>query len=199
MSTRPSAATTTSPNADAGVFAYIMSSDTGFAPHVDREGRWLTLATCRPDIRRNRRLGEWVLGLGGQMLLPGERGRIVWLGRVDETPTFDQYYRDERFAGREDNVYFRGPNGRLEQDAKARYHPSRREQAHDMSTDRVLVCRPFYYFASGGPQFRELVRARVPPRQVWLTAADARRVLALAAREWEPNKWREPTEGSDEF
>lgn len=34
------------------LFVYTLTFDTGFAPHVDEEGRFLTLATCKPDLRR---------------------------------------------------------------------------------------------------------------------------------------------------
>jgi hypothetical protein len=40
--------------------SYVITSDTGFAPNVT--GGYCTLATCKPRIRRNADVGEWILG-----------------------------------------------------------------------------------------------------------------------------------------
>jgi hypothetical protein len=37
-----------------------MIDDTGFAPNPFHD--FLTLATCKPDIRKKAQIGDWVLG-----------------------------------------------------------------------------------------------------------------------------------------
>ena len=45
-----------------------MTEDSGFAPHVDRRGTYLTLATCKPMIRKTARIGDWIVGVGGEVI-----------------------------------------------------------------------------------------------------------------------------------
>ena len=50
------------------LYSYVLTFDSCFAPHVDRAGRYLTLATCKSEIRKEAQLGDWILGVGGKVL-----------------------------------------------------------------------------------------------------------------------------------
>jgi hypothetical protein len=61
------------------ILRYILETDNGMAPCID--GGLVTLATCKPIIRRSARPGDWVLGFYPS---PFERGMLAWAGRVDD-------------------------------------------------------------------------------------------------------------------
>ena len=92
------------------VYSYIVTHDGGFAPNPFH-GR-LTLACCKPTIRRTAQIGDWVVGLstGGV--------RVVYAMRVAAKLPFDQYWSHPEFetkrphwsatsnlARRGDNIY----------------------------------------------------------------------------------------------
>ena len=43
------------------VFSYVVATDTGVAPNVD--GGVCTVCLCKPEIRRNAVVGDWIVGL----------------------------------------------------------------------------------------------------------------------------------------
>lgn len=87
--------------------SYVVDHDHGFAPNPS--GKYCTLVHCkfskggRKNLVEKARIGDWVLGTGGQSSHSAGNGRIVYLMRVDEKLPFDRYMRDTRFAGRVDH------------------------------------------------------------------------------------------------
>lgn len=72
------------------LYSYVLRSDTGFAPNPFYG--YCTLATCKPDIRRLARIGDWVIGTGSvENVGPG---RLVYAMRVEAVLTLDQYDED---------------------------------------------------------------------------------------------------------
>jgi len=180
------------------LFVYTLTFDTGFAPHVDREGRFLTLATCKPDLRRVAQKDDWILGVGGVALKGKHYGEVIFLAKLTEPPmSFDGYHRDERFRGRLDNIYARR-RGRLARVGRSGFHQSREEMEHDWKTDRVLVSAKFAYFGPRGPDleiegFTEFVRPirRYLRRQLGRLEA---RLILQAEDSWSPwNEWQAPS------
>src|SRR6266508_3582980 len=109
------------------LYAYTVRFDTGFAPHVDARGCFLTLATCKPGIRAAAGKRDWVLGVAGRTLKSATAGRVVFLAEITENPmSFDRYFRDPRFQGRWDNIYFTR-RGKYRQVGGARFHASPEE------------------------------------------------------------------------
>ncbi len=99
-----------------GLFAYKMTHDTGFAPNPF----WgaLTLATCKPGIRKSKREGDWVAGFTSGSLCGDPVGgeRLIYLMRVARKLTIADYFMapefqikipsDESLAHRRgDNIY----------------------------------------------------------------------------------------------
>ena len=95
--------------------AYIVRWDDGFAPNPFHGV--LTLACCKPEIRKPAQAGDYVVGLASK-----SRGnRLVYAMRVTETLTFDKYWVAPQFlvkrpdmcaSGIEalgDNIYYPGP------------------------------------------------------------------------------------------
>ena len=97
------------------LYAYIVRWDDGFAPNPFHG--ILTLACCKPEIRRKAKKGDYVVGLGSK-----SRGnRLVYAMRVTETLRFDEYWVASRFLVKRpdmsaggiealgDNIYYPGP------------------------------------------------------------------------------------------
>lgn len=138
----------------------MIRADNGFAPHIDAGGSCLSLACCKPKIRKSAQVGDWVVGIGGLELSKrcGEdvAGRLVYAAQIDETLDFNSYYNDPRFANRADNIYHRTGDGTTgwEQDTNP-FHSSE-HVSRDTGVDRVLVSHHFLYFGSNGPMMAEL-------------------------------------------
>lgn len=88
------------------LFSYVVDHDTGYAPNP-ADG-YCTLVQCkyRPkgEVKKNivemADVGDWILGTGGKNSTG--HGTIIYLMRVDEKLSFDEYVRDGRFCKRSD-------------------------------------------------------------------------------------------------
>ncbi len=140
------------------LYSYIVTHDSGFAPNPF--WGYCTLATCKPAIRRRAEKGDLIVGLSPK----SEGHRIVYVMRVDEALTFDQYFEDPRFRQKiphdsknteihrcGDNCYEPGPRGRFRQ-LRSKHskpcgeHPANKKR--DLDGDNVLVSKHFRYFGS---------------------------------------------------
>lgn len=153
------------------VFSYVVVADTGFAPNPLHG--YLTLACCKPAIRRAAETGDLVVGLSSRCEC------VVYAMRVGEHLPFSAYWSDPRFKAKRprssgpaahheagDNIY--EPLGAT----SYRQHPSRhsnadgtenaKQKARDLSSDRALVAKDFVYFGGDGPELpAELAFLRV--------------------------------------
>lgn len=91
----------------ATLFSYVVDHDLGFAPNP--YSGYCTLVHCkfsggsgRRNIVESAKVGDWVLGAGGQNKQSAGNGKLIYLMRVDETPPFNAFLADARFQGRED-------------------------------------------------------------------------------------------------
>lgn len=75
-------------------YVNILRSDTGYAPNPFHS--ICTLACCRPAIRRKARKGDWVIGITPKHL----GNQLAYAMHVDEAITFEQYFREGRFAAK---------------------------------------------------------------------------------------------------
>nr|VFJ59871.1 MAG: hypothetical protein BECKDK2373B_GA0170837_10879 [Candidatus Kentron sp. DK] len=105
------------------LFSYIVAHDYGFAPNPFFGV--CTLATCKPIIRRTATIGDWIIGTGSSK--NRKQGSIVYVMRITEKMTFNEYWRDERFLRKRpnlrgskkqafgDNIYFKDHSGHWQQ------------------------------------------------------------------------------------
>lgn len=147
---------------EANLRAYVMTTDEGFAPNPHHG--YCTLATCKPRIREEANKGDWILGTPSVNDRPE---RMVYLMRVEETLSFDEYYHDERFEikkpendPRGDNIYYE-EDGVLVQDENANYHLGPEHRETDLSADRVLISQTYWYFGERYVAVPEKLRNRV--------------------------------------
>lgn len=161
----------------AALHSYVVRYDSGFAPNPFYE--YCTLATCKPDIRKNAQAGDWIVGTGSMQIKRG--GHLVYVMQVAEALSLEEYSSDPRFERKKprrhgsykmaagDNIY--EPDlipGRWRQ--LDSYHsnrdgtPNPDHVRRDTSVSRVLISptRQFIYFGAEGPMIpHELAKAGV--------------------------------------
>ena len=77
------------------LYTYIVDSDTGLAPNPFW-GR-LTLAVCKPRIRKVAKIGDWIIGTGSKNVKNKSKsyndysGKLVYAMKVSEIMTFKEY------------------------------------------------------------------------------------------------------------
>ncbi len=144
-------------NANVRLFSYIVTDDYGFAPNPFYGV--CTLATCKPEIRKEASVRDWVIGTGSKRKC--KQGRLVYVMRVTETMTFNEYWKDDRFQRKKpnlrgswkqasgDNIYFWDDKKWQQQKS---YHGCD-DVKHDTQTNRVLLSTKKYaYWGGSGPK-----------------------------------------------
>jgi Nucleotide modification associated domain 2 len=160
--------------------SYKLTHDTGFAPNPFF-GR-LTLATCKPRIRRAKGIGHWIAGFTSQV--HGDRvgnERLIFLMQVTDRIDQHKYFRHPDFQEKIPNI--NAPDARdragdnisrpLRDDPQCPLdfeqinnpNHDRTDQCDDLSGRWVLVSSNFYYFGRGARQVPADLRPHVPPSQ----------------------------------
>ena len=139
-------------------FSYIITRDFGFAPNPFHGV--LTLATCKPRIRKVAQIGDYLIGNSNK----AAGNKLIYMAQVNEILTFDEYWNDVRFQCKKptmngsfktlygDNIYH-SENGEWVQ---VNSHHSLENGlvnhatlAKDTGiTDHLLICRDFFYLGA---------------------------------------------------
>ena len=146
------------------LYSYVVARDFGFAPNPFYG--FCTLATCKPQIRKNAQVGDWIIGTGSKS--KEREGHLVYAMRVSEVMTFNEYWQDCRFQEKRpdmyasiskafgDNIYFKDKTGQwIQQDSHHSYangNPNPDNICHDTKVDRVLISMKYVYWGGSGPQ-----------------------------------------------
>jgi hypothetical protein len=133
------------------IFFYKLTADNGGAPCVERG--LLSLAICKPMIRGSAEDGDLIFGFSANSLR--RDNRLLFVARVTDTLRNGKYFKDSRYAWRDDCIYrFRA--GRFVRRKGARHHPHREDLTHDLGTypnyprANVLLSNDFRYFGREG-------------------------------------------------
>jgi hypothetical protein len=133
------------------LFSYVVRHDLGFAPNP--YGGLLTLATCKPRIRKTARKGDYLVGTGSAATVGSTR--LVYAARVSEVVSLADYGCRPEFACKVprqsgqphercgDNIYV-CDRGRWQQRPNNFHDAASIER--DLSGENALVCREFRYF-----------------------------------------------------
>ena len=91
------------------LFSYKLTHDSGFAPNPF--GQTLTLATCKPQIRRRKSVNDWIAGFTSRTLAGHDVGseRLIYLMRVAEKLHMRDYFADSRFQDKVPDMSAEGP------------------------------------------------------------------------------------------
>jgi hypothetical protein len=150
----------------ARIYSYVVRYDSGFAPNPFYG--LCTLATCKADIRKSAKVGDWVVGAGSNDRSVRRGGHLVYAMRVSETMPFDAYDADPRFNRKKpyrfgsrkqscgDNIYFR-TNAASAWQQRDSFHSQENGDRHakhvdiDTRVNRVLISNDFVYWGGEGP------------------------------------------------
>lgn len=153
-------------------YSYLVDHDLGLAPNPF--GKYCTLAVCKPDIRKSKKLeiGDWVVGTGSKSLeaTTGKKltGKLIYAMAVEEKISLDDYWNDERFQYKKpimngtlvtmfgDNFYHKDQEGNWIQEDSAHCkldgtcNPDHFKK--DVRGENVLISQHFFfYFGNNAP------------------------------------------------
>ena len=150
---------------DYKLYSYKMKHDNRFAPNP--LFGVLTLATCKPAMRRNTKIGNWIAGWTSKQLKdsPTEVGKekLVYLAKVTQKLSFAEYwekYEQKRPAKTEDtkviqrygdNIYKPNPTNPKEFIQIENNFHGKDKMDKDLRGEYVLICEEFYYFSRLSP------------------------------------------------
>ncbi|RWE79580.1 hypothetical protein [Mesorhizobium sp.] len=174
------------------VYIYAVSYDLGFAPNPF--GGLCTLACCKPKIREQAKLGDWIIGLTGVKIRPAMR--CVFAMIVTRDTSFDDYWENPDFAARRpvrngtpkkqvgDNIYHREMTTSrwLQEDSVHSQVDGTQcplNTGHDTRINRVLLSDRFVYFGASAPPLPQPVRDAL---QYARNPRDYRRFDAIQAK-----------------
>lgn len=158
------------------LFSYKMQHDTGFAPNPFQG--FLTLANCKPYIRRSKIIGDWIAGFTSKGLNGDGIGyeRLIYLMKVTNKIDYNEYWNNPIFNSKKpnlrsdnvadkagDNIYMPiSPNEfvQIENKNHLEEHKDR-----DIKGAYVLVSSCFYYFGSSAIYIPNDIRPSVPKGQ----------------------------------
>lgn len=141
------------------IYCYVITHDSGFAPNPF--GGVLTLATCKPVIRRTARSGSWLVGTGSAAA--GLRNKLIYAARIDNIRTIEEYGHELQYSIKRpslsesdvsrhgDSIYFKDQAGEWRQ--RRNIHHDKSHTGRDLSGQNVLIASMFWYF---GSQAKEL-------------------------------------------
>ena len=126
------------------IYRYVLTSDTGMAPSIDKG--LVTLATCKPVIRRCAQPGDWVIGF---LASPAPPGMVAWAGKVSRSVAVGDYERE--FRGRSDAVYRQAPDGSFQR-LRTDYHTEPGQMETDISGPALLFDSVSTWYFGDRPQ-----------------------------------------------
>lgn len=155
------------------IFSYVVSRDFGFAPNPFFN--YCTLATCKPKIRKDAKIGDWIIGTNST--IKNNPRHLVFAMKVEEKITFNEYWTDSRFINKKpilsgsrkyqygDNIYHKennewnqSPSHHSEEDGS----PNLLNIKTDTQYDGVLISSVFYYFGRNSialpPNLQEIIK-----------------------------------------
>lgn len=147
---------------NSNLYTYAITRDFGFAPNPFHG--FCTLATCKPDIRKSAKVGDWIIGIGGHTLRTAQK-KCIFLMKVSEKISFQEYWSDHRFSLKKpsrngsrvqmlgDNIYHKDGNEAWIQEDSHHSNPdgtyNRKNLNRDTGRcDQVLISDFFLYFGS---------------------------------------------------
>lgn len=182
------------------LYCYKMTHDTGFAPNPYHGV--LTLATCKPTIRRCAEKGYWISGWTSNRVkgrnqkysFDDDNQKLIYLAKVTDKMCIEDYWKkypqkrpDRCVFG--DNIYEPDNN----EDDGFKQHKNEgghdlKNKKHDLSGKYVLICEKFYYFSVDNSIRVQTKSGFVVPRckKIPLDDEAAKTVISQICNNYEP-------------
>ena len=187
------------------IYFYKLTTDNNGAPCV--QDGLLSLAICKPMIRRTAAPGDLIFGFAAGSLHPDHK--LLYVARITEKVRKGDYYVAKRFSHRGDCIYERRGSRFVQRpDALHHHHPDdlARDlgQYPDYPKADVLLSRDFRYFGANGtaeyksrfPVLKEAVEGLGRGERVWHDQRLRNELLALKLQIWKQSPQKiagEPT------
>lgn len=154
------------------LFSYKLINDSGFAPNPFFEA--LTLATCKPQMRKSKKVGDWIAGFTSEALCGDGVGkeRLIYLMQVTSKIHMSDYFshtsvqdkipdlkRNEFVYKAGDNIY--RPQGSDFVQLENKNH-TLEDKKYDLSGIYVLISTDFYYFGRNPLEIPDSLRPKIP-------------------------------------
>lgn len=173
--------TTELTGSDTTLYSYVLTHDSGFAPNVSNG--YCTLATCKPAIRMNANVGDWVIGTGSLSKKDDEE-RLLYAMKVEEVLSYDEYFEREEFEYKKpkesdlhdpqgDNIYYTG-------------NPMGGEQLTDSDTYRATTPDGERIYHRESSPFVQLNNPNHPPSRIEKDTPDTpdRQAVLVSQQFW---------------
>ena len=178
------------------VYFYKLTGDNGGAPCV--ASKLLTLAICKPMMRRKAEIGDLIFGFAANSL--HKDNRLIYVACMTGKLCDGEYYKDSEYAKRSDCIYtfeagrYFWKNGSV--------HHCSEDLEHDLGTypdypnANVLLSTDFRYFGKAAsanyrtefPLVYQAVRHLGRGHRVWHTLALHAELLRLKDWVWQNNQ-----------
>lgn len=185
------------------LYSYVIVRDFGFAPNPFFG--YCTLATCKPNIRKNAQIGDWVIGTGSAAKDSNFNNRLIYAMCVEEKLAFDDYWNDTRFYKKRpvmngsrmqwygDNIYhIDSKTGKFIQENS---HHSLKDGLvninnynRDLSGKFVLISKAYWYFGEKAilipDKFKGIIKSGRQYRKIDDTALIRAFVVWIQKQKW---------------
>ena len=171
------------------LFSYKLANDSGFAPNPFFG--YLSLATCKPQIRRAKKVGDWIAGFTSKKLNNDDVGseKLVYLMKVAKKIDYNIYWNEKKYKDKipnletndfiykcGDNIYqpknqeAKSPHEFIEIKNKNHWdHKNDNEsidsKIHDVNGRYVLIAEEFYYLGKNAIEIPLEIRPNIPKGQ----------------------------------
>jgi hypothetical protein len=180
------------------LYLYKLTDDSGGAPCV-HDGK-LSLAICKPAIRRTAKPGDYILGFAGNSLYKENKNCLIYAAEVGRCLLGSDYYKN-KYAGRPDCIY-EYFDSRYQRRPGAKFHSKIGDLEHDLGyppdygSARVLLvedCSKFRYFRDSCPfdylskytELAEFIRKMTQGHRTNLSESLLVNVRSLLIQVWE--------------
>lgn len=158
------------------LFSYKMVNDSGFAPNPFHE--LLTLANCKPCIRKSKKVGDWIAGYTSQRLNGDivDDERLIYLMKVTSKIDYEEYWCNPKYKSKipdlssesienkaGDNIY--KPDGMSGFVQIANKNHREKDIKRDLSGQFILISNCFYYFGYSAIYIPVDIRPSIPKGQ----------------------------------
>jgi hypothetical protein len=171
------------------IYVYKMIADNGGAPCVYKN--LLSLALCKPIIRKTAEKDSLVFGFGGKEY----DERLIYIARVTKKLENDNYYRRRAYARRPDCIY-KVENNRPVRKASAKYHTKsdgrKKDVGFNFEKAFVLLSEDFRYLGRKGtddykkryPKIKSLIEDLTQGHRRYHSVKLRKELMALKTEAW---------------
>jgi len=150
------------------LYTYKITHDSGFAPNPFHNV--LTLATCKPGMRRTKQKGDWIAGFSSKCLsdialsngVSISPDALIYLAQVSDVLDISEYYLADRFNNKipkgsddpGDNIYKPLCEIPINKDDFEQLNNvgdhGECDKKHDLGGKKVLIFDEYYYLGRNG-------------------------------------------------